>query len=180
MKKILILISFGFCIQFNLTAQKIYRTSTGQIKFFSTTPIEDIEAVNNEVDSKFSDKTGQITFDLLIKGFRFENGLMQQHFNEDYMESSKYPKASFRGYITNITQITLAKEGKYAATAEGDLTIHGVTKKIKVNGTIEKNNKGVTLKGTFKIQLADFKIQGDYIGDKIAKDVQVIVNCNYQ
>jgi hypothetical protein len=119
----------GMCFQ--LHAQKIYSTKTGQIKFNASSPLEKVAAVNDQVDSKMVDKTGQIVFSALIKSFRFENQLMEDHFNENYMESSKYPKAEFRGYITNASTVNFAKDGKYPVNFDGTLTIHGVQQKVK-------------------------------------------------
>jgi hypothetical protein len=83
----------------NANAQKVFATKSGQIYFNATGALVKIAAVNNQVDSKFVDATGQIIFGVLIKGFKFENQLMEDHFNENYMESTQFPKADFKGYI---------------------------------------------------------------------------------
>jgi len=88
-----------------VNAQKVFATKSGQIYFNATGALVKIAAVNNQVDSKFVDATGQIIFGVLIKGFKFENQLMEDHFNENYMESTQFPKADFKGYITNIKEI---------------------------------------------------------------------------
>ena len=129
-----------------LHAQKILGTKSGKITFFSDAPLEDIEAKNSEVESKLLTSTGQVVFTLLIKGFQFENQLMEDHFNEDYLESSKFPKADFKGYITNFKEIDFTKDGTYAAKVSGDLTIHGVTKKVQSNGTITVTNGRIAAK----------------------------------
>ena len=99
-------------------AQKTYSTKTGQISFDASATV-DIKAVNNQVDSKFIDNTGQMIFSLLIKSFKFANGLMEDHFNEDYMESTKFPKADFKGYISNVASVNFAKNGTYPVNADG-------------------------------------------------------------
>src|SRR4051812_31116624 len=135
MKRIVIAIAFAAMFT-NLHAQKIYSTKTGKISFFSSAPLEDIEAKTSEVESKFA-SNGQIVFTLLMKGFEFENQQMEDHFNEEYLESTKYPKADFKGNIINMNEIDLSKDGTYPAKVKGSLTIHGVTKEIATNGTIE-------------------------------------------
>jgi hypothetical protein len=178
MKKIIIL-STIFLIAITAQSQKIYSTKTGQIKFKASSSIEKIEAVNNQTDSKFVDKTGQIVFSVLIKGFKFENELMEDHFNENYMESTKFPKADFKGFITNISSVNFSQNGKYPVTAEGDLTIHGVTKKVSVSGTMTITAGKPTLTGVTKVQVSDFGITGLYIGTKIAREAEITVSCDY-
>ncbi|ASU36751.1 YceI family protein [Mucilaginibacter xinganensis] len=168
------------CASPALHAQKIYATQTGQIKFNASTPLETIAAVNNQVDSKMVDKTGQIVFSVLIKSFRFENQLMEDHFNENYLESSKIPKAEFKGFITNITSVNFLKDGKYPINLNGTLTIHGVPQKIAPGGflVITKGKPAIT--GTFNIHIKDYGITGSYIGGKIANDAIITINCNYE
>lgn len=166
------------CIQLN--AQKVFSTKTGQLFFNASGGIEKIAAVNNQVDSKFGEATGQIIFGVLIKGFKFENQLMEDHFNENYMESSQFPKADFKGYIKNIKEIDFTKEGKYPANFEGTLTIHGVAQKVTTTGQIEVAQGKPTITGEFSIKIKDYGIKGLYIGEKIANEAKIRVNCKYQ
>ena len=160
-------------------AQKVYATKTGQVFFNATGGIEKIAAVNNQTDSKFVDQTGQIIFAVLVKGFKFENQLMEDHFNENYMESSKFPKADFKGYITNVKEVNFSKDGTYPITVDGDLTIHGVAKKVSTKGTL-KIEKGLPhIEGEFVVKIKDYGITGLYIGDKIAADASITINCKY-
>lgn len=179
MKKI-ILFALLSAVTVTVPAQKIWSTRTGQVKFFSKTPGEDIEAVNNEVDSKIAQANGQMVFSILIKGFRFPNALMQEHFNENYMESTKFPRAEFKGFIINNASVNYAKDGNYNATAEGNITIHGVTKKVTIPGTIEVKAGKITGKSVFKIRLKDYQIKGSAIGDTVAPEIEITVNCKYQ
>ncbi len=172
------LASIFILLSISIFAQKTYSTKTGQISFDASATV-DIKAVNNQVDSKFIDNTGQMIFSLLIKSFKFANGLMEDHFNENYMESTKFPKADFKGYITNIASVNFSKNGTYSVNAEGTLTIHGVAKKISTPGTITVSNGKVTIKTLFKIKLKDF-ITGSYIGSQIAEEAAITVNCEYQ
>lgn len=165
-------------VQSKLIAQKIYATKSGQITLDASATVE-IKSVNNQVDSKMVEKTGQIVFSVLIKSFKFANALMEDHFNENYMESTKFPKADFKGFITNIASVTFDKDGTYNVTAEGTLTIHGVGKKITVPGTITIEKGKPTIKANFKVKLKDY-ITGSYIGSQIAEEAKLGLNCKYE
>lgn len=160
-------------------AQKIYSTKTGSISFFSNAPLQDIEAKTTEVESKLA-ANGQIVFTLLVKGFQFDNQKMEDDFNEDYMESSKYPKASFKGNITNISEINFSKDGTYPAKVRGELTIHGVTKEVAADGIIEVKGAKVIARSKFEVAVRDFNIGGALIGKKIANTIAITVNCEYE
>ena len=161
-------------------AQKVYATKTGQTAFNASSPIEKIAAVNNQTDSKFVADNGQVVFAVLIKGFKFENQLMEDHFNENYMESTKLPKADFKGYITNIKEVNFAKDGSYPVKLDGNLTLHGVTNKVNASGTMKVSGGVPEMDGTFKIKLKDYNVTGLYIGEKIAPEVTITVKCKYQ
>jgi len=180
MKRLFILVAAIGLASTCLQAQKIYSTKTGKISFFSNSPLEDIEAKTSEVESKLLTSTGQIVFTLLMKGFQFENELMEEHFNENYVESTKYPKADFKGFITNIKDINFTKDGTYPANVNGMLTIHGVTKEVSSNGTFTVNGGRVTAKSKFNIALKDYNIGGSLIGKKIANQIEITVNCQYE
>ncbi len=180
MKKIILIASFTALLGTSAMSQKVYQTKTGQISFDATgTCAEAIKGTNNQVDSKFVDKTGQIVFSVLIKGFKFANGLMEDHFNENYMESSKFPKADFKGFITNISAVNFAKDGTYDATAKGTLTIDGKSKEITVPGTITIEKGKPTIKATLNIPLKEF-IHGSYIGTQISDNAKTTVVCKYE
>lgn len=146
----------------------ILKSSSGTVRFFSSTPAEDIEANNNQLISSINTTTGELDFAALIKGFRFENKLMEKHFNEDkYLHSSQFPKATFKGKITNLSSVNLQKDGTYTANAEGNLTIRGVTKKLSPMATITVTNGRLTLQSKFKIRVAEFGIPADDVADQI-------------
>jgi polyisoprenoid-binding protein YceI len=159
-------------------SQTVYQTKSGMAKFYSAAPAENIEAINNLVDSKLA-TNGQVVFLIPIRGFVFKNALMQEHFNENYMESSKFPKAVFMGTISNLKDVEFTKDGSYNVTVSGDITIHGVKKNLSTQGTIEIKGGKVSSKSTFKINITDFGIKGNYIGEKIAKQVDVTIDCKY-
>ena len=182
MKKMIFAIAIlvmGVSYTTTLKAQKVYATKTGQITFNATGGLEKIAAVNNQVDSKFVDATGQMIFGVLIKGFKFENQLMEDHFNENYMESTKFPKADFKGYILNIKEVNFAKDGVYPITVEGALTIHGVSQKVSTKGSLTIQQGKASIEGGFNIKIKEYGITGLYIGEKIASEAVIKVNCKY-
>ena len=178
MKRIIILLVFA-TLTSSIEAQKIYSTKTGSISFFSNAPLQDIEAKTNQVESKLA-SNGQIVFALLIKDFQFDNQKMEDDFNENYMESTKYPKAYFKGNITNISEVDFSKDGSYPAKVKGDLTIHGVTKEITGEGTIEVKGTKLVARSKFDIAVKDYNIGGTLVGKKIANTIAITVNCEYE
>lgn len=178
MKKIILGICFVAFVSI-ATAQQVYGTKTGQIVFNATGKDVKIVGVNNQTDSKFVSTTGQIIFGVLIKGFKFENQLMEDHFNENYMESTQFPKADFKGYITNIKEVNFTKDGDYPIKVEGSLTIHGVTNKVSTEGVMQLKAGKPSISGSFKIPIKQYGIKGSYIGDKIASEANIQLNCKY-
>src|SRR6187399_2327938 len=150
------LLSFLITCSFTLNAQKCY-TKNGSISFYSKAFIENISADNGQVMSTLDVQSGQLQFSVLIKAFHFKKSLMEEHFNENYMESDKFPKATFKGNIKDL-KIDLTKDGNYPVSISGDMTIHGVTKNITSPGTIIVKAGVITGNSTFKIKLADYKI----------------------
>jgi hypothetical protein len=163
----------------NNIAQK-YIAKNGHIWFFSHTPMEDIEGHNHQVASILNTSTGEVVFSMLVKGFEFKKALMQEHFNENYMESDKIPKAGFKGKITNISAITFNKDGSYEAIVSGDLTIHGVTKPVSTKGTIEVKDGKITAKAKFIVSPKDYDIKIPSVVEKnIAHEIEINVDTTY-
>jgi polyisoprenoid-binding protein YceI len=162
------------------SAQSNYITQNGYISFYSHTPIEDISADNNAVGSIINTETGEMVFTLQMTDFQFEKKLMQQHFNENYVESDKFPTSTFKGAITNNEQVDYATPGVYPVSVEGDLTIHGVTKRIQTPGTIEVTGDGLKASSKFIVEPAhyDIKIPG-IVRNKIAREMEVTVKMEY-
>lgn len=157
-------------------AQK-YMTRTGKVSFYSATPIEKIEAVNNEMASALDGGTGEFVFQAPVKSFKFEKALMQEHFNENYMESDKYPKADYKGKITNMSAVNLSKDGTYNVSTSGKLTMHGVTQDVTVPGTVTVKGGSATVNSKFKVKPADYKINiPKLVEGKIAKELEITVN----
>lgn len=180
MKKLALSIVMIFAMIAMVNAQKYY-TKTGKTDFKSEAPLETIEAINNAATCVLDSKTGNMEIAILIKAFKFEKALMQEHFNENYMESSKFPKANFKGKITNIEAVNLKKDGIYKVNVIGDLTIHGETKAAKTTGTITVKGGEITAKSSFKVILEDYKIAiPNMVKDKIAKEVAINVDFNLE
>lgn len=148
-----------FLASFSANAQK-YMTKNGYIWFYSETPIETIKAENKQVNSALDIQSGDFVFKVLMKSFVFEKALMQEHFNENYVESDEFPNATFQGKITNISSVDFTRDGNYAATVEGNLTIHGVTRKISEKGTISvKGGDKLHANSKIIIKPADYNIK---------------------
>ena len=178
MKHLLILV-LAMTMAFSANAQK-YMTKNGYIGFYSHTPMEDIKADNNQVASVLDTGTGEIVFQVLIKSFHFDKALMEEHFNENYMESEKYPKSTFKGKIVNLSSVNFTKEGKYEVTVEGDLNIHNVTNKVSVKGTIEVISGGINANSKFNIAPEDYAINiPGVVREKISKNLEVTVALKY-
>jgi len=178
MKRLFFLLLF-LNLAFAINAQK-YMTKNGYIGFFSHTTMEDIKGDNNQVAGVLDISTGEIVFQALIKSFHFDRALMEEHFNENYMESDKFPKTSFKGKITNLSSVNFSKNGTYDVTVEGDLTIHDVTNKISVNGTLEVVTGGINANSKFNIVPEDYKINiPGVVREKINKNLEVTVTMKY-
>jgi polyisoprenoid-binding protein YceI len=158
-------------------------SSKSHIKFFSTTPAEDIEANNYSATSTINTGNGSVVFVVPMQGFEFEKSLMQRHFNQkNFLDTKSYPDARLVGKITNIDKVDFSKDGSYEAMVEGDMTLKGVTKKIIEKGTITVKGGKVETKSTFNIALADYGIE--FVKGKpssnIAKTVEVTLHAEYQ
>jgi hypothetical protein len=162
-----------------VNAQK-FMTKNGFIGFYSHTAMEDIKADNNQVVGALDISNGEMVFQALIKSFHFERALMEEHFNENYMESDKYPKAVFKGKITNLSSVDFTKNGTYDVTVEGDLTIHDATNKVTTKGTVEVISGGINANSKFNIVPEDYKINiPGVVREKINKNLEVTVAMKY-
>jgi polyisoprenoid-binding protein YceI len=164
-------------VSLQASAQR-FMTKTGTIDFVATGAIEKIEGSNKSVACLLDSKAGSLDVIIQIKSFVFEKQLMQEHFNENYMESDKFPKASFKGSIINMASINMAKDGEYTADVVGKLMIHGVTKDVKSTGKVIIKGGKPILKSAFAVLLADYGIEiPGAVKDKISKDVKINLNC---
>lgn len=163
----------------SVQAQKVF-TKNGSINFNSKTTLETIDATSNQVTSVLVPGTGDIQFSVQVKSFHFKKALMEEHFNETYMESDKYPKATFKGKITDLSKVNFTKDGTYNVTVSGDLNMHNVTQKATTNGTITVKGGKPSASSSFVVKLADYKIDvPKVVRSNISETVTVTVNCTY-
>ena len=159
----------------NLFQDKVLTSKSGAVSFYSEAPLEKIEARNKKLLVNYHPITGEIEATVLMKGFEFRKALMQEHFNESYLETDKYPKASFKGHIDK-KNISIAENGSFAVSASGSLTIHGVTNTVTIPGTIAVANGEVSLNASFDILLSDYKIKiPAVVRNNIGKSVRISI-----
>lgn len=170
-----------FLVAGNAPAQERYFTKTGNIVFYSKAPLEDIEAKNRTVTAVLDTKSGAFQFSVQMKGFEFEKALMQQHFNANYVESDKYPRAEFRGEIANSAVVNYNKEGSYPVTVRGKLTIHNITREVQVPGIIKINGGKIDAASTFNIRLSDYNIGiPSPVKNKISNNIRIAVDTSLE
>jgi len=165
----------------NGISQSKYIDRAGKASFFSSAPMEDIEAHNNQAVSILDTGTGELVASMLMRSFNFRKALMQEHFNENYIESHKYPKATFKGKVTNINEIDISKNGKCTLDVTGEITLHGVTQPIQTKAEAVVENGTIKAKAVFPLTVKDFKIKiPRLVMNNIAEEVEVTVSFNYQ
>jgi hypothetical protein len=153
-------------------------TKTGFIGFYSKTSLEDIKAENNQTYAVLDPGSHHLAFAVLLKGFIFPKELMQEHFNENYVESDKFPKATFSGSCTG--DLDLTKEGVYQVVIKGDLSLHGVTKPIETTAQFEVKKDEILATSTFNVKPEDFQISiPSLVRDKIASQISVKVQSHW-
>jgi polyisoprenoid-binding protein YceI len=162
-------------------AQDKFFTKTGRVAFYSKAPLEDIEATTKTASALLDTKTGALQFSVLMKGFEFEKALMQEHFNESYVESEKYPRAEFKGTIVNNGEINYSKDGSYPARVKGKMTLHGVTRDVETTGTIRVSGGKVETSSVFNLLLSDYKVKiPPMTKDKIANSIRITVDARME
>lgn len=164
-----------------VSAQGKFFSKTAAVNFNAGTPLEDIDAQTNTGTIVLDATTGKLESSVLVKAFQFKRALMQEHFNENYMESSKFPKAVFKGEISNLSDVNFKKEGAYKVKVKGTMEMHGVKKEITTDGTLTVAGKNLKVKSEFIILCADYDIKiPSVVADKIAKEVKVSFNAELQ
>jgi hypothetical protein len=181
MKKI-IAVSILFSVFSSIAiGQGKFYTKSGKISIFSATSVENISAVNKTVVCLLDSKTGDLQFAALMKGFEFRKAKMQEDFNSDYVESSKFPKSEFKGQITNNSIVNYGTNGTYNVNVKGKLTIHGVTKDVETNGTIIVKDGKLQANSVFNILIADYNITVPKMYmDNISKSIKITVDCRLE
>lgn len=180
MKNLFITALFAIAISFTANAQLYKGKPDGStISFFSKSPLEDITAINKKVSVVVKTTTNDIQFAVPMISFKFPKPLMEEHFNENYVESPKFPTSTFRGKINETIDFT--KDGEHKVTVKGTLELHGVTKEIEVPGMIIIKGNELLVNADFKIKVADYniKVPSLYV-QNIAEVVDVKVNATLE
>ena len=169
---LLVLFAFG-----QVKAQKIYSTKAATVRFIAVDD-KDIDATNSKAVSRL-ETNGKLSFIMLMKDFSFEMDLMQKHFNDEYVESDKFPRGLFNGQITNIKSVNFNKDGTYPIIVKGNMQVHGVNKAIDTKGVIVITKGLPKATAKFTVSLKDFGIGGVLI-KMVADQVDVEVVANFQ
>lgn len=158
-------------------AQDIWMTRSAHISFFSSAPLEDIEADNKSVTCIYKPGSGKLAFKVLMKSFRFERAAMQDHFNTQYLHTDEFPNATFSGKLVSAAPIDPAVEGSHAVTATGELTIHGISRPVSHAGTVKSSGGRLELHAVFPVLLEDYnvKIPTNYVRN-ISREIEVTVH----
>jgi len=158
----------------SVRAQERYFTKTAKITLYSQAPLETIEAVNKTAGAVLELSSGVVQAAVLMRGFEFKKALMQEHFNENYVESDKYPKGVFKGTLVNNTAVDYTKDGTYTATVRGTLTLHGVSRHVETPVTLTVRGGRITATAAFTGLLSDYNISiPSLVKDKISNSVRV-------
>lgn len=158
--------------------QDIYACKNARIELYSTAPIEDIKATSNAGISVYNAATGELAFNITIRSFRFRKALMEEHFNENYMESEKFPQAVFKGKIENPVKPDV--DGEYPVTVNGVLTVHGVSQKRSISGTLLIQNGVINIASEFQVKCADHQIEiPRLVFQNIAESIRVQLAASY-
>jgi hypothetical protein len=167
-----------FCLKGICQPPAVYKSESGEVTFFSYAPLEDIKAVSKQVNSFINISNYEFAFMIPVRSFRFAKSLMEEHFNEKYLESDKFPQATFKGIINE--KVDLDKNGKYDVTATGKMHIHGVEKEITEKAQLEVSEGKMNLLTDFKIILSDYKISKPQIMfNNIADTIDVKLKAVY-
>lgn len=175
MKNLLYLLAI---ISLNAFAQGKYLTKTGTVNFEASVPsFEEVKAINNNVTAIINSENGEFAALVLVKGFRFKNALMEEHFNENYSESDEFPKATFKGTIEDF-ELSNLKDQSQTHILNGTLTFHGKTKQIKdLKVLISKDANEINIAGNFNAKASEFDIKiPKIVKSKIAEDIEVSFN----
>lgn len=163
-------------LSYKAGAQK-YITRSGEVRFFSKAPLENIEAVNHQASCIVDIETGEVVSRILLKAFQFEKALMQEHFNENYVESNKYPQASLNAKIVNLDIIDFNQNTKQPITLQGQFTLKNITRDMTITGEFENMNGTLNTTATFIVKPEDHDIKiPRAVRDNIAREVEVTIN----
>ncbi len=181
MKKTILTIAAVAAITFSLFSQKMVTTKS-QIKIFSHTTVEDIQATNTKAIGTLTAETGEVVFSIPMQSFEFEKALMQKHYNSPkFLDTKQFPKAKLIGKITNLSVLNLKKDGTYSVKVNGTLELHGITKPVDENATVTVKDGVVSVSSKLTIVLADYKIafEKGKPSTNISKSIAVTVDATF-
>ena len=162
----------------SVIAQKVFLATGGMVHFFSETPLENIEAKSQSMTAVLTIGSNKILFNVPMRTFKFDKSLMEEHFNEKYVESEKYPKAAFKGIINET--IDWSRDTVASVTATGTFDLHGVTREVTEKGTLKIIGDRINLVVSFDITLADYKIRiPKVVTTNIAEVIRVNIECDF-
>lgn len=180
MKEKFILICLLVCL-LNVAHSQRYFSKTAEISFFSSTPMEDIKAETNSASTVLDLSNGAVQWAVLIKSFEFKKALMQEHFNENYMESNKFPKAKFKGKMLEFETLDLGVDGDYTLSVEGSLEIHGVTQAIENQVQFQVKDGQLFANTEIMVKPADYDIEiPKLVRNNIAKEIKIEIQADYE
>lgn len=176
-------IAFSLLVMLTITVKnihaQIYKCTVGSVSFFSEAPIENIDATSKSLNSFINTEAKTIAFIIPINSFVFKKALMQEHFNEKYMESETYPLAKYTGIINETIDFT--KEGIYKVTTTGKLTMHGVEKLVTEPGTITIKDNTIKLSSEFMVAVKEYKVEiPTLLFQNIAENILIKLNGVYE
>lgn len=162
----------------NQAVQDSYACKNARISLYSSAPIEDIKAVSTAGASVYNAASDELAFSVAIRSFQFDKSLMQEHFNSDYMESDKFPRATFKGKLQEHIDVT--KDGTYPIKVSGTLSVHGITQNRVVPGTISIKNGVISMTSEFMVKCTDHHIDiPQIVFHHIAESIQINVSATY-
>lgn len=163
----------------NIKAQ-MYMTKEGSVQLYSETPLLIIDGKTQSAGSILNSETGEVAATVLVTSFKFKEALLEEHFNENYIESHKFPKSQFKGKITNWSSIDITKDGTYPVTIEGDLIMHGETRPLKTSGSLTVSGGKIKAATEFFVSLENYKIKvEESYKDRIPDKIKLTLIFNY-
>ena len=181
MKKSILFLALVSLIGTSIAQKKI--TTSASVNFDATTKLDALPKADNKTAvASLDTKSGGVAFEVTVKSFSFANPKMQEHFNSTgWMDSDKFPSATFKGKITNLAAVKFTTDGTYTADVAGDLTLHGVTKPVTTTATVVVSGKTITTTSEFSIKVADYGVTGAAIGaGKVSTDPKITVNAEFK
>jgi len=181
MKKTILLFAMTTLVAASFAQKKT--TSSATVNFDATTKLDALpKAENKTAVASLDTKSGGVGFEVTVKSFSFANPKIQEHFNSaGWMDSDKFPSATFKGKITNLADVKFTTDGTYSANVTGDLTLHGVTKPVTTTATVVVSGKTITTSSEFNIKVADYGVTGAAIGaGKVSTDPKITVNAEFK